>query len=384
VTQATFVERRTPAWSELDALLIRAGRRGLRRLQPEDVEQIGRLYRAVTSDLAYAEGRGYNARLTLYLNRLVARAHAYVYGGAATTGWERFALFYTQTFPREFRRSFAFIAICTALTVVSAVVAYVLVRVHPGAAYAILPDQLIPAQIKKSLHDSNFAFDPSSSPAMATAIITNNVKVAIFAFAGCVTLGLLTLYIIIFNGLMLGGVGALFTSAGFGPDYWATVAPHGVIELTAIQIAGAAGLLISAGILAPGRLRRRDAIAAAARRAGVLIAGVASMLLIAGTIEGFFSPLRLPASDRIAVGVVTAVLLVAYFSFAGRSSSSTRANPRSASPQRQWWSRRSASPTADERFDTRATSSSPLSRDCRCRSSPSGPSPAVSSRRAYR
>lgn len=332
MTQATFVERRTPAWSELDALLIRAGRRGLRRLQPEDVEQIGRLYRAVTSDLAYAEGRGYNARLTLYLNRLVARAHAYVYGGAATTGWERFALFYTQTFPREFRRSFAFIAICTALTVVSAVVAYVLVRVHPGAAYAILPDQLIPAQIKKSLHDSNFAFDPSSSPAMATAIITNNVKVAIFAFAGCVTLGLLTLYIIIFNGLMLGGVGALFTSAGFGPDYWATVAPHGVIELTAIQIAGAAGLLISAGILAPGRLRRRDAIAAAARRAGVLIAGVASMLLVAGTIEGFFSPLRLPASDRIAVGVVTAVLLVAYFSFAGRSSSSTRANPRSASP----------------------------------------------------
>jgi uncharacterized membrane protein SpoIIM required for sporulation len=116
---------------------------------------------------------------------------------------------------------------------------------------------------------------------------------------------------------MLGAVGALFTNAGFGPDYWATVAPHGVIELTAIQIAGAAGLLISAGILAPGRFRRRDAIAAAARRAGVLIAGVASMLLVAGTIEGFFSPLRLPASDRIAVGVLTAFGLIVYFGFAG-------------------------------------------------------------------
>jgi uncharacterized membrane protein SpoIIM required for sporulation len=319
VTQATFVERRTEAWSTLDALLTRASRRGLPRLQPEEVEKIGQLYRAVTSDLAYASGRGYDTRLIVYLNRLVARAHAYVYGNAATTGWQRIARFYTQTFPREFRRSFGYIAICSAITVAAAVVAYVLVRTHPGDAYALLPDQIIPAQIKKSLHDSNFAFDPSASPAMASEIITNNVRIAIMAFAGCVTLGLFTLWIIFFNGLMLGGVGALFTNAGFGADFWATVAPHGVIELTAIQIAGAAGLLISAGIVAPGRMRRRDAIAAAAQRAGVLIAGVASMLLVAGTIEGFFSPLRLPAPDRIAVGVVTAVLLIVYFGFAGRA-----------------------------------------------------------------
>jgi uncharacterized membrane protein SpoIIM required for sporulation len=325
VTQATFVERRTGAWSELDTLLRSAGRRGLRRLQPEDVEHIGRLYRAVTSDLAYATGRGYDARLLTYLNRLVARAHAYVYGGAATTGWQRIGRFYGQTFPREFRRSFAYIGICAAITVAAAIVAYVLVRVHPADAYALLPDQLIPAQIKKSLHDSNFALDPSTSPAVASAIITNNIRVAIMAFAGCVTLGVLTLWIIFFNGLMLGGVGALFTNAGFGADFWATVAPHGVIELTAIQIAGGAGLLISAGILAPGRMRRRDAIAAAARRAGVLIAGVASMLLVAGTIEGFFSPLRLPAYDRIAVGALTGVFLVVYFGFVGRASS--EANP---------------------------------------------------------
>jgi uncharacterized membrane protein SpoIIM required for sporulation len=318
VTQATFVERRSSAWHELDALLVRAGRRGVRRLNPGEVEAIGRFYRAVTSDLAYASGREYDPRLTEYLNRLVARAHAYVYGRAATTGWERLTSFYGETFPREFRRSFGFIAVCIALTVAASVISYVLVRLHPGYAYAILPQGLIPPEIKKSLHDSNFAFDPSASPVMASEIITNNIKVAILAFAGCVTLGLLTLQIILFNGLMLGAVGALFTNAGFGADYWATIAPHGVIELTAIQIAGAAGLLISAGILAPGRLRRRNAIVASARRAGVLIAGVASMLLIAGTIEGFFSPLRLPASDRIAVGAITTILLLAYFSLAGR------------------------------------------------------------------
>ncbi|HEY5339947.1 MAG TPA: stage II sporulation protein M, partial [Candidatus Aquilonibacter sp.] len=291
MTQATFVERRSAAWNQLDGLLARAGRHGVRALTPDGVEDIGRLYRAVTSDLAYAGGRGYDPRLLAYLNRLVARAHAYVYGGAAVTGRQRVAHFFTTGFPQEFRRSFGLVAICTAITVAAAIVAYVLVRLHPGDAYALIPEQVIPSAIKRSLHDSNFAFDPAASPMMATAIITNNVKVAIIAFAGCVTVGVLTVGIILSNGLMLGAVGALFTNAGFGPDFWATVAPHGVIELTAIQISGAAGLLISAGVAAPGRLRRRDAIAAAGRRAGVLIAGVFAMLCVAGTIEGFFSPL---------------------------------------------------------------------------------------------
>jgi uncharacterized membrane protein SpoIIM required for sporulation len=136
--------------------------------------------------------------------------------------------------------------------------------------------------------------------------------------AGIVTVGVGTIYLIIFNALMLGALGALFAHAGFGPDFWATVAPHGFIELTAIQIAGGAGLLIAAGVLLPGRLRRRDAIAGNSRRAGVLIAGVTAMLCVAGIIEGFFSPLRFAADVRASVGIVTAIALIAYFGFAGR------------------------------------------------------------------
>ncbi len=171
-----------------------------------------------------------------------------------------------------------------------AVVAYVLVRNNPADAYALLPKLLVPETIRKSLHDSNFAVDPTFAPAMSAMIVTNNVKVAIIAFAGSVTLGALTVYIIAFNGLMLGGMGALFTNAGFGSDYWATIAPHGIIELTAIQIAGAAGLLIAAGALYPGRRRRRDLIVANAKRAGMLIIGVISMLIVAAIIEAFVSP----------------------------------------------------------------------------------------------
>lgn len=318
LTQTAFVARRSETWQRLDALLKRIERRGVRALSPEEIVELGRLYRATTSDLAYAQGRGYDDALLEYLNRGVARAHAQVYARAPESSLKRVAGFYAQVFPREFRRSLPYIAICTAITVACAVIAYVLVRNHPADAYALLPKPFIPDTIRKSLHDSNFAVEPSFAPEMSALIVTNNVKVAIIAFAGSVTLGALTVCIIAFNGLMLGGLGALFTNAGFGSDYWATIAPHGIIELTAIQIAGAAGLLIAAGALYPGRRRRRDLIVANAKRAGTLIIGVASMLIVAASIEAFVSPRRLPASERLAVGLFTAVWLIVYFTSAGR------------------------------------------------------------------
>lgn len=317
MTQRGFVQRRSGAWEELETLLQRAGGRGPRALAPSEVERLGRLYRALTSDLAYAQGR-YEPRLVEYLNRTIARTHAYVYGATAQSGWDRIRRFYARDFPREVRRSMLPILLCAALTIASAVMAYAVVGTHPDDAYALLPHQVIPAQIRKSLHDSNFAFGTANSPMMSAFIITNNVRVAVVAFAGAMTLGAVTIYVILQNGLMLGGLGAMFARAGFGSDFWATIAPHGVIELAAIQIAGAAGLLIAAGVLAPGRLRRRDAIASNARRASVLFGGVVSMLAVAGTIEGFISPLRWSIEARLSIGAITALVLLWYFGFCGR------------------------------------------------------------------
>jgi len=316
--QATFVARRKGTWERLETLVAIAARRGVRRLGAAEIAELGRTYRATTSDLAFARGSAYESQLVEYLNRLVARSHGYVYGSSAEGGGARLRHFFTRDFPVEFRRSIAYVAICTAITVACSIVAYVVIRSHPADAYALLPKEVIPGEIRKSLHDSNFGFDRNFAPAMSAAIITNNVKVAVIAFAGSITLGAATVYIIASNGLMLGGIAALFTNAGFGYDFWATVAPHGVIELTAIQIAGGAGLMIAAGLLFPGRLRRRDAIAVNARRAGTLILGVASMLIVAGTIEGFISPQRWAAEVRIAIGALTAVALILYFTFAGR------------------------------------------------------------------
>lgn len=311
--QSAFVRRRGASWDRLEALLRSAGRRGLRRLPPEEVEELARLYRQTTSDLAFAQGRAFEASLLEYLNRLTARAHAYVYGATAQTGWERVARFYWQTFPAEFRRSFGFFAICAVLMGLCAAIAYAIVRARPEDVFALLPSELIPSEIKRSLHDSNFAVAAFNAPAMMAEIISNNVRVAMMEFGGCVTLGFTTIYITIFNGIMLGGLAALFTNHGFGPDFWITISPHGFIELTAFNIAGAGGLLVTAAIVFPGRLRRRDAILESGKRAVVLMGGAASMLLIAGTIESMISPRRLPAADRLTVGLITLVAMILYF-----------------------------------------------------------------------
>ena len=311
------MQRRQQGWQRLEALLRTAQRRGLRALDPDEVAELGRLYRWVTSDVAFAEGRGFEPTLQAYLNRLAARAHAYVYGAAAQSGRDRVLRFYTAEFPSEVRRSKWFVLTCVVLFVLAAALAYWLVASKPVNAYVVLPAQMV-KPIHKSLHDSNFKFNGEYAATMSAVIMTNNIKAAIVAFAGGMTLGTLTLYVIFFNGLILGGYGALFAKAGFGYDFWATVAPHGFIELTAIQIAGGAGLLLAGAVFVPGRLSRADALRRNARRAGVLILGVASMLVVAGTIEAFFSPLRYPADLRLGFGLVTALFMILYFGFAGR------------------------------------------------------------------
>ena len=311
-----FVASRRGRWDQLSALVDRVARRGVRSLAPAEIDELALAYRAATSDLAIAQARGADPVVLEHLHGLVARAHAVVYVATARSGWDRVRRFVSDDFPREVRRSWAAIGFCALLTVVSAIVGYAAVMHDPANARALLPGMALPP-IDKALHDSNFGFDRAFSPAVATAIITNNVKVSAIAFAGGMTGGLLTGWIILENGLMVGVYGALFAQHGFGADYWATISPHGVIELTSIQIAGGAGLLLAGGYLRPGRARRGDALVIASRRAATLIGGVALLLCVAGPIEGFISPQRISIPVREAIGALTAVFLAAYLLGAG-------------------------------------------------------------------
>ena len=325
-----FVAARRGQWDTLAALADRAAKHGVRSLSADEIDELALAYRAATSDLAIARARGVDPVVQDHLNRLTARAHSVVYVATARTGWSRLLDFVVRGFPREVRRSWAPIVFCSLVTILSAFVAYGSVAADPSNVHALLPDMPLPP-VTKALHDSNFGFDRAYSPAVASEIITNNVRVAAIAFAGGMTGGLLTGWIILTNGLMVGALGTLYANAGFGADFWATIAPHGVIELTAIQIAGGAGLVLAGGYLRPGRARRGDALLLAARRAGTLVLGVALLLCCAGMIEGFVTPQRFSIPVRGIIGAATALALAAYLLGCGRRGS--RRASRDASEQ---------------------------------------------------
>ncbi len=314
--QTTFVASGSERWRRIDELLGRVDRRGLRRLDGEELLELGALYRRLTSDLAYAHGRSFDDALVAYLNRLTTRAHAAIYAGGEATSFERVRAFFTGDFPREVRRSWIPIALCAVLFFGPWLIAFCIVVHDPSAGAAFFHGN-VPA-IKKSLHDSNFAVSAADAPSMSAYIIQNNVRIAVVAFAGGMTLGALTVFSLVYQGLFFGAYQAAFANAHFGYDFIATIAPHGALELSAITIAGGSGLLLAAGVLVPGRLPRKVALARNARRAGVLILGVCAMLCAAGLIEGFFSPRRVGPELRIGVGALTAVALAAYLSLAGR------------------------------------------------------------------
>jgi uncharacterized membrane protein SpoIIM required for sporulation len=159
---------------------------------------------------------------------------------------------------------------------------------------------------------------PAMRPAMASLIFTNNIRVAFVAFAGGVLCGVGTVYVLISNGLLLGGVLGAAQFYGVAPLLWGFISPHGYLELTCIVIAGAAGLMLGDAVLRPGLLRRRDALAHAARSAVELLGGAAPVLVVAGLIEGFISPSELPLEVRLAIGPLAGVTLYVLLFTVGR------------------------------------------------------------------
>jgi uncharacterized membrane protein SpoIIM required for sporulation len=149
--------------------------------------------------------------------------------------------------------------------------------------------------------------------------MTNNIWVSFQAFAGGITFGAFTVYVLIQNGLVLGALGAtLSTTAPRALRFWSLILPHGVIELMAIFIAAGAGLILGWSLIAPGNVSRWDALRKASRDALPLVGGVVAMLIVAGCIEGFITPSPLPARLKLAFAGLTAIGLTLYFSRAGR------------------------------------------------------------------
>lgn len=299
-----FRNRYEVVWAQLHTALMSQ--------RQTDVLELSRLYQEISGHLVYARTYFPDHEVTRELGDLVGRAHLYLYGKSQGQ-WRSVADFFRFGFAQTVRSVWGTFALCYSVMLLGAVIGLVTVLRQSDAMYALLPSSFVqqfnPAQAGPHAVDA---------PLMASEIMTHNMEVAIMAMLGAFTLGLLTLYTLYQNGLILGALAALFWHTGHSYIFWSLILPHGCIELTAIAIAGTAGVHVGHRFLVPGRHSRLRSLRLAFATSGRLIAGVMAMLVVAGSIEGFVTPSFMPTLAKYAVAALTIVLLVLYFGFAGR------------------------------------------------------------------
>jgi uncharacterized membrane protein SpoIIM required for sporulation/uncharacterized RDD family membrane protein YckC len=324
--QHAIVARGLPEWEEFEARLTLAQRRGLAALGEEGVSDFVARYRAATTDLARLRtaARGRDEDAVYYLSRLVAAGHNLLYRQErvrpAAVG--RYVL---RTIPREMRRSWRLVLLAALLLVGPAVGGFIATRTSESAVAQLVPRGLVDrAESGMERAERGGGYLPEADAGLRGALLssiitTNNLQVTFVAFAGGVLLGLGTVFALVFNGVAaVGAPLGLYARMGLLDQILGFVLPHGVLELTAICLAGAAGLHLGAALWLPGALTRRDALVVRGRRALDLVAGAAVLLLVAGLIEGNVSPLVWPLWAKGLCSAGTAVGLAWYWNHGRR------------------------------------------------------------------
>lgn len=316
-------------WTAFAATLARAQKGGLKVLGEDGVREFVSEYRALSADLARLRTASAGRALDemFYLGRLVAGAHNLLYRDRGMSLRSATHYLFTDV-PREVRRSAAPIGLAALLLFGPALISAVSIVRAPSLASKLLPATMLQRAedgVRRARNGEGYIDDPQLlRPVMASTIVTNNVQVTFAVFAGGVTAGLLSVLMLVLNGISIGSVVGLYASKGIAHLLLAFVAPHGILELFAICVAGGGGFLLAAGMLVPGPRTRAHALVENSRRAIRLIAASTFLLVIAGTLEGFVSPIEWwPLEGKLAVSGVTLVFLVAYLSGGRRMRVST-------------------------------------------------------------
>lgn len=291
-----FLHERQPAWAELQAL-VRSARRRPERLGPGGVRRLGALYRAAAADLALARRRFPHDPVVGGLEDLVGRARHLVYAGQARR--ESLLDFLGRRYWRRVAERPVLLAVSALLLFAPMVLSALWAGGDAGAAAGVVPE----AAGGVGDGGTDLGLSPAQSAAVSSQIFVNNIRVALLAFAGGISAGLLTAAALIFNGLFIGVVLGLAVAAGRAGPVVELVVPHGVLELSCIVVAGAAGLRMGWALVEPGRRRRSQALAEEARAAVELALGTAPWLVVAGLVEGFVTPAGIGVGPALAVGL---------------------------------------------------------------------------------
>jgi uncharacterized membrane protein SpoIIM required for sporulation len=307
-----FVEDRRARWARLAHLVDRAQGR-VSRLDAGEVLELGSLYRASTSDLAVARRDFARDAVAERLNDLVAAAHALVYSESPASA-RQLRRFVTRELPATVRAALPWTAAAFALFLVPAILTYTAGVLVPELAARTMTDETREYLVRRT---PGTEIPAGARPVAGPLIILNNVQVATVAFAGGMTAGILTAYVLIANGAALGTTFAVLQNEGVAGALLTFILGHGFLELSAIFLSGGAGLRLAWAILQPGERTRRDALRLASAQAMRVVLLVVVTLGVAGIIEAFVSPTTLPPVVKLAVGALSGALLWAYILLAG-------------------------------------------------------------------
>lgn len=302
-----WIQRRKVHWERLESLLKTCEKKGVKSLSRSELQELTLLYRQTAADLSALREDVSGRQLCEHVNRLLGRAHNTIYFGKRGSISGAYG-FFRNEYPALFRRHLRLFLVALGLFVIGGVAGAVVTAAKPDfPLHVIGPEMVRKIEHREMWSDSIVAIKPLAS----SGIMTNNISVAFATFAFGIT-GVVTAYMLLFNGLLMGIIGTACFRSGMSLSLWSFVAPHGVLELPAIFIAGAAGLLIAKGLLFPGTLPRRLSLQRSGAEAIRLLLGVIPMLVVAGLVEGFVSPSRLPASLKFGVGGALISMLLLY------------------------------------------------------------------------
>lgn len=326
--QSTFEREQASRWSDYRVSLEQLERAPRKRAPGRSPEDFPRLFRALCDHYALARSRGYSPGLVEALHELVRRGYRQLY--RQRIDWLGRGLdFLGGGFPRVLRRHWRVFGLSVLLflgpMLVMGLVCFqdseLIHSLLDGNQVAQLESMYDPANRKPGREAERQA---DTDFAMFGFYVMNNVGVAFRTFAGGILFGLGSLFFLVFNGLVIGASAGYLTQLGLGAPFWQFVSGHAALELTAIAVSGAAGLLLGAALLRPGRRRRLDALRANALQAIQLVTGAMVMLVLAAVVEGFWSASPVPAEGKFLFGAVWWLLVLCYLTLAGRRRKSGR------------------------------------------------------------
>lgn len=312
-----FRLEREADWRRLEGLLGKAERQRASALTEDELIALPLLYTAAISSLSVARATALDRNLITYLEGLAARAYFFVYG-TRTRLRERLAQFFRFDWPRAVRSLWRETAVSGLILLTATLVGYVLVSQDADWYGSIMPGGMTQGRdptastafLKAALYD---AHGRTGLSFFAAFLFTHNAQIAIFAFALGFAFCVPTALLVAQNGLSLGALLALYASRGLGWPLGGWLFIHGVTELFATILAGAAGFRIGWAVMFPGSRSRLEAVARAGRAAGPVMAGVVIMLVFAGLLEGIGRQLIQVDAVRWSIGGATLVLWLGYF-----------------------------------------------------------------------